>query len=178
MNVIQLNTLGFIQKIKEHEEFKKYMLDYINERNSDTIESYGHVSYTDWNHNTNVNRQYVTKIGKILQPYLNNVAKKLKATEVIVSNIWFQHYEKDSGHNWHYHTESNWSAIYYIDLPDIVLKTQLFDLHENKILSNTNIEEGDLFIFPSTILHRSPVNRTNNTKTVISFNLNFDGVFI
>jgi len=178
MNVIKLNTLGFIQKIKEHEEFKKYMLNYINKRNSDTIETYDSVTLTDWNHNTNVNRQYVKKLGKILQPYLKNVAEKLKATDIRVSNIWFQHYTKDSGHNWHYHTESNWSAIYYIDLPDKALNTQLFDLHENKILRHTDIEEGDLFIFPSTILHRSPVNRTNNSKTVISFNVNFDKVFI
>jgi hypothetical protein len=176
MEIIKLNTVGFIQNIKEHKEFKSYMLNYINERTSDTIEKYDDITLTDWKYATSVNRQYIPTLGKILKPYLKNVAQKLKTTTVEISNMWFQHYSKNSKHDWHFHTETNWSAIYYIDLPEEKLKTQLFDLYENKILDNLNLKEGYLFVFPANIFHKSPINTTNKTKTIISFNINFHDV--
>ena len=43
------------------------------------------------------------------------------------------------------------------------------------IISNkkTNMKEGDIVIFPSFIIHRSPKIVSNTRKTIISFNLNF-----
>jgi hypothetical protein len=37
-------------------------------------------------------------------------------------------------------------------------------------------EEGDIVIFPSSIIHTSQVQKTNFLKTIISFNISFDDI--
>ena len=37
MKTIELNTLGFIQEIKEHKEFKSFMLNYILNNNFSSL---------------------------------------------------------------------------------------------------------------------------------------------
>ena len=49
----------------------------------------------------------------------------------------------------------------------------MYDITENKIV-DIELKEGQLFTFPANILHRSPINISNNVKTIISFNTNFD----
>ena len=39
-----------------------------------------------------------------------------------------------------------------------------------------DLHEGDMFVFPSTILHCSPLNVTDIRKTVISFNMKVGNV--
>ena len=36
---------------------------------------------------------------------------------------------------------------------------------------NPKVKEGDLFIFPSFILHEAPINTSDEPRTIISFNL-------
>ena len=89
MKTIELNTLGFIQEIKEHKEFKSFMLNYILNNNFNSLNN---VSITDWSDAKNPDREYVIEIDKILKTYLANVSRKLKTLEIQVSNIWFQRY--------------------------------------------------------------------------------------
>ena len=37
-----------------------------------------------------------------------------------------------------------------------------------------DINEGDLITFPANMIHRSPQNNTNERKSIISFNCDFD----
>lgn len=171
MKTIELNTLGFIQEIKEHKEFKSFMLNYILNNN---FNSHINVSITDWTDAKNPDREYVIEISKFLKTYLANVSRKLKALDIQVSNIWFQRYFKHSEHEWHYHPKSNWTAVYYVELPEEKVKTQLYDLSKDKIIDDIKLKEGDLFIFPANILHRSPPNISEEPKTIVSFNINFD----
>ena len=86
MKTIELNTLGFIQEIKEHKEFKSFMLNYILNNNFNSLNN---VSITDWTDAKNPDREYVIEISKFLKTYLANVSRKLKALEIQVSNIWY-----------------------------------------------------------------------------------------
>ena len=52
----------------------------------------------------------------------------------------------------------------------------MYDIPENKIVFDTELVEGDLYLFPSNILHRSPPNNTNKQKSIISFNVDFDDI--
>ena len=175
MKTIELNTLGFIQEIKEHEEFKSFMLDYISNNDFPHIDN---VSITDWEDCTNLDREYVSKLGELLAPYLTNIANKLRALDVQVPQIWFQRYLDNADHVWHYHPKSSWTAVYYIELPDEKVTTQLYDFTTEKIIDNIKLKEGELFVFSSNILHRSPPNLSGKPKTIISFNLDFDNVVI
>ena len=92
-----------------------------------------------------------------------------------MGNMWFQQYYHNSKHQWHNHGNSNWSAVYYVQMPDDKIKTLLWDYHGDKIVDDIELQEGDLFVFPSNVLHCSPPNFTNKVKTIISFNMNGNG---
>lgn len=177
MKTIKLNHVAFVLKIKEHKSFKDYMLNYIkNQTTCKLVDGEDDITNTDWNNNTDNNREYVLKFAKILQPYLNKISSNLYTEEINISNMWFQQYGNKSKHQWHYHNKINWSAIYYVELPDDEIKTQIFDPFERKVVTITDLEEGDLMVFPANLLHRSPENLTGKTKTIISFNVDFDKV--
>ena len=82
--------------------------------------------------------------------------------------------------------------IDYLDLPIPNTFNQLyrgqvlvsFQIDENGDVVNPEIidtfdiklNEGDLFLFPANMLHRSPPNMTSKIKTIISFNIDFNEV--
>ncbi len=176
MRVLKLNTTSYVLNITEHKEFKEYMLGYISKQPcTPLVECNDDITNTDWQNSQDHNREYVKKFKNILNPYLTKITKALYAETFYVNNMWYQQYANNSKHQWHRHTECNWSAVYYLELPSNDVATQLFDIPNNKIVHEKNIKEGDLFLFPSNILHRSPPNLTNNIKSIISFNLDFDG---
>lgn len=78
---------------------------------------------------------------------------------------WFQQYEKGSDFSYHNHPSSHFAGIYYLELPD-ELGTQFIDLH------TPDIQEGQMIIFPSFLVHKSPINTINERKTVVAFNFN------
>ena len=177
MKKIKLNTCAFVMKVAEHDWFKDYMLGYIkNQPTTKLVVGKDDITNTDWNDSYDTNREYARKFISIIQPYLTQIIKELGLSSIQIQNIWYQQYSKDSTHYWHVHAGATWSAVYYIELPDTSIKTELFDIPENKIINDIEINEGDLFLFPSNILHRSPPNKIDEVKTIISFNVDFDGI--
>ena len=177
MRKLKLNTCAFVVKILEHESFKKFMLDHINKQpTTRLIEKNDDISNTDWKDSLDNDREYVKKFCKILEPYLLDLGRELKASTYKVGNMWYQQYSNKSRHQWHYHNNCNWSAVYFLELPNNDCVTQMYDIPENKIVFDTELVEGDLYLFPSNILHRSPPNNTNKQKSIISFNVDFDDI--
>ena len=172
----KLNICAFVVKVKGHKAFKKYMLNYIKSQSTNRlVEGNDDISNTDWHLSCESDRPYVNKFSKLIEPYLKEMCVSLKASKFVISNMWYQQYGKNSKHQWHYHGGSNWSAVYFIDLPRDTA-TQLYDITEQKILDDFNLKEGDLFIFPANVLHRSPPNKSDNIKTIISFNMGLEEV--
>jgi hypothetical protein len=174
MRILKLHTFCYILKINEHEEFKQYMLSYISKQPSNTlVELEDNITNTDWKNSHDRNREYVQKFYEVLRPYLSKLTIEIPAKNYQINNMWYQQYAKNSKHEWHRHIETNWSAVYFLELPDSSVATQFFETENNKTLHEKNIEEGDLLIFPANMLHRSPENLTNKIKSIISFNLYF-----
>ena len=84
-----------------------------------------------------------------------------------IDQLWFQKYKQSSNHKWHIHS-GNYTGVFYVKFPQDAPKTQLL---LNGKIANLNTSEGDLIIFPSFIKHRSPPNKSNNDKLIISYNL-------
>jgi hypothetical protein len=80
--------------------------------------------------------------------------------------MWFHQYNKGSFFDWHTHPQSNYSAVYFVELPSDELATEIHGVKKLKP------REGDLLVFPGFLPHRSPVNNTDSRKTIIS--MNFD----
>lgn len=175
MKIIRLNTTGFILPVKEHETFKKYMLDYIEKQPRLEINDKDKIYNTDYE-DVKIDKPYIDEAIRVLGPYLGNICERLKLNDVNVKEMWYQQYVKGNFHQWHTHPHSGWAGIYYIELPSDDTKTQLYDSLENKVIDNLDLREGDLFVFPATLLHRSPENTTDNMKTILSFNFDFNKI--
>tara|TARA_R100001509_G_scaffold68165_1_gene37798 strand:- start:276 stop:824 length:549 start_codon:yes stop_codon:yes gene_type:complete len=171
----KINSYYFLHKIKEHKKYKKKLIDLINKTEyKELYESTGQaISKTDWDVDCNIKREYVDLLYKMLTPYLLETAKFFEADNVRINRTWFQQYIKNDYHNWHTHPQSNYSSVYYLQLKDPNIKTEIMDYKTKKILKTCDIEEGDFIIFPAYLLHRSPKNKTNSKKTIFSLNLDF-----
>ena len=59
--------------------------------------------------------------------------------------------------------------MYYLEFPENAPPTILNNNDEIKI---PNVEEGDIVMFPAMTPHQGPELKTDERKTIISFNLN------
>ena len=87
--------------------------------------------------------------------------------QVFVDIMWFHQMSKGDYDNWHNHFGCQWIGIYYVDLP-VGEETELMDFDGN--VSQVDVKEGELLVFPSGYLHRSPPKLLDETKTIIAFN--------
>ena len=122
---------------------------------------------TDWQTDPSLKRGYWENYIKYIADECIDILKKDLYKNVNQKtwhhNHWFHIYEKDYGFGWHTHGESNFSGIYYVDLKDNKYKTEFMN-------TDIPIEEGNLLIFPSFLLHRSPVIKNKVKKIIVSFN--------
>ena len=160
-----------ITKIKEHKNIKKMIMEEINNTKQTSFEK---ITSTDWKTPANIERKYFTKyIKDVINKYYTRIAEQLglkdfNLTKLIIHNWWFQKYNKNSTHDWHTHAGSHFTNVYFVELPNKENATQI------KGLKNLNVEEGDLITFPAYWAHRSPINKTDKRKTIISFNTSYE----
>jgi hypothetical protein len=154
-----------INKVDNFKEINKQLLYLINKIPSNPlIENNDNILHTDYNLPNNFKREYLDYFFKIIKPYIEKMAVNLKSKEIKISHIWFQQYEKNNTHGWHTHPKAHFTNIYFVELPSNSLTTEI--LGHDKL----NLNEGDLLTFPAYFYHRSPINLTNERKTIISFN--------
>ena len=173
--VINLNCAAILKKLDCHNKVKEKLLSIINESWSYrmTNDSYGdNINRLDWSESLNFNREWVKFIKPKLEKHFNECAETLNYEKCDVHEIWYQQYIKNDTHTWHIHGE-NYTGVYYLELPENSSKTELLDQININNKITINAKEGDVVIFPSFIIHRSPKIVNNLRKTIISFNLNF-----
>jgi hypothetical protein len=188
MKKIKLNIYCLIKKFKEHNKYKKQLLSLFNEQKSktgttnlsmlnsqDNLYQYqDSINKLDWSNSKNFNRDWVNLIKVDLHKHFISCAKEFNFDRVQIDDLWFQQYVKGDFHGWHIHG-SNYTGVYYVNFKDKYAQTKLVDPITNKIIT-VKAKEGDIIIFPSFIIHCSPIQKVNKTKTIISFNLTFDGI--
>lgn len=177
----KLNSFYLIDKFPKHEELKKILLKEINQNIIDNrkIQNEDYTDYfsTDWTEDnlrisSDFTRKWVTIIYDDLINFFNNTFLKLGYQKCIIKDLWFQQYKNKGTHGWHIHGGS-FTGAYYLDLPKNSPPTQISHPFDNKNIINLKVKEGDVSIFPTHVVHRSPINMSKNKKTIISFNLEF-----
>ena len=159
----------FVTKIDNHKEINKNLLKLISEINNPYRDKEGSIiSNTDWTLPKEFKRNYLTYFFEIINPYMDEISLKFNSKNWIIHNCWFQQYLKSNTHVWHTHHSSHFTNVYFVELPDKYLVTEIY---EHKKL---NVKEGDLLTFPAYLFHRSPINKLNKRKTIISFNSSID----
>ena len=164
MQVNKIKCELFIQDVPNHQTHKKILLDLIKQLPNNPYEN---ISKTDWNLPKKLKRKY-------LDYFYPNISKSLmdnyyKSKSWRITNAWFQQYEKNSYHEYHNHTQTNFTNVYFLELPDTNFKTIL--KIENKEYEY-KVKEGQLITFPAHLLHTSKPNG-DKRKTIISFNSDF-----
>jgi len=94
------------------------------------------------------------------------------------SEVWFQKYENSMNHSVHTHGPIGFSSVCFIEYDKKSHKPTTFISPFGNYITGElerhepDVEEGDIIFFPSNLLHYAPVNLSNKTRTIMSFNLN------
>tara|TARA_R110000787_G_scaffold87015_1_gene185493 strand:- start:495 stop:1034 length:540 start_codon:yes stop_codon:yes gene_type:complete len=171
MKTIILESYGFQDKFQPHDLVQDHLINFLNKTaNNLDYHPRDKIDYLDWEKSTNMEREWVKFIKPLLEKHFLKCIKNLKLNTVHIRDLWFQKYKKDGVHNWHIHS-NNYTGVYYLKFPKHSTKTQL--VNKQKILE-IDAKEGDIVIFPSFVVHRSPKITEDIEKIIISFNLDFD----
>jgi hypothetical protein len=96
--------------------------------------------------------------------------------DLAVTNVWSVSYQKGDYHSPHNHSGIGLSAIMYLDLPEGTPGT-LFLQPWNDWLTDTSqygevfVEEGDIVIVPSFVVHYTKPNITDDVKRIIAWDM-------
>ena len=133
--------------------------------------------YVDWEVppiDSDPNQKYKTVFWEGAAPLIHKFSRDVAVRpeselnyQIFVDIMWFHQMTKGDYDNWHNHFACQWIGIYYIDLPEGE-ETELMNFDGE--VFKAKVEEGDLLIFPSGYLHRSPAILNDETKTIIAFN--------
>ena len=168
MKSVNINCKLYINKVKDFKKHKEKLLKLIDDMPPVMAEF---VTKSDWLVQKQFARPYLDYFyNDVAHNVMNTLAKKFKAVNWNIGNGWYQQYKKGSYHKWHNHTQTNYTNVFFLELPDNDYKTIIKD-GNGKIIS-FKVKEGDLITFPAHLLHKSKPNGEKR-KTIISFNSNF-----
>ena len=155
--------------LKEHHQIKDEVLNVI-----DSVECGSHptISKTSYNEDGDLGDEWSQKLNPYLKNTLVEIMNFLGYKNGHIPNIWFQQYENFSTHDWHTHL-ANYVGVYYLEFPEGSPKPEFIHpvTNENFFI---NVSEGDIMVFNSSLIHRSPPISGGLRKTIISFNIILD----
>lgn len=117
---------------------------------------------------------YAETVIDIIKPHLADFTNKRR---VEFTDMWFQKYDNGMQHGMHNHGHSGWSCVLYVEYdPQVHLPTTFYSPFNNPWSGRLQIfeppvREGDLVIFPSTVAHNAPENKSDKRRTIVSFNI-------
>ena len=159
-------------------ENKKKILDALPEENKERQDPQDNGLFTDFFVNSAAECEemppYAETIISVIKPYL---AEFTDQRRVEFSDMWYQKYYKGVQHQVHVHGHSGWSSVIYVEFdPDVHQATTFYSPFRNVWNGNLEtfqapVKEGDMVIFPATIAHEAPVNRSDTRRTIVSYNL-------
>jgi len=165
-----------VTRVKNHEQHKLELLKRINKYEADENMRWDHY-YGDYQVSPFVEQSEAPEYMKyfydnMAQDILRSVGNKLGLGlyNAEVHKLWYQRYEKKDFHDFHNHAGCHFANCYFLELPDNKYKTQIFD-RTSEI--QYNAKEGDVITFPAYLAHRSPINESQDIKTIIAWNSSY-----
>ena len=167
-----MNNEILLTKVETHNVIKDTLLDLINSQPSGPNDNTNDkVSRLDWHQSEEFDREWVQYFMPHFNKTYQTLVDKLGYKTFDVRGIWYQQYEHNDVHEWHLHSD-NYTGLYYLEMPNPV-ETQIYS---NDEIIDLPVSEGDLVIFPGYRIHKAPTNVAKTRKTIISFNVNFEGI--
>ena len=173
MKIEKLESFYIVNSIKEHITIKPELLNLIDKIPITEFKtSEENIVHTDWNLPKDYKREYADYFFQCIKPYMIEMSNKLHNNRCEIYNVWFQQYSKNNRHDWHVHQQANYTNVYYLEMPDNNMRTELYNILDDSIIT-LDVKEGDMVTFPAHLLHRSKLNESGNRKSIISFNCDF-----
>ena len=162
--------------IENWSENKKKILDALPPEDDSQLEPNGSGLYTDFFNNAKVKEipSYLHTVVDVIKPYLKSF---MDGNPVEFVEMWYQKYYNLVEHKTHCHGFTGWSSIIYVEFdPKVHESTRFFSPFRQPWdcdveVFQPKVKEGDMILFPSSLLHEAPVNRTNTRRTIISYNI-------
>jgi hypothetical protein len=126
---------------------------------------------TDYKVDVSVPRLYDTIVMPAIMSHMRAVEQVYKFKGINLISFWFQKYNTGDFHDWHVHPSCHFTNVYFVELPDTTLVTQVKNPFDDNNIIDITVNEGDILTFPGFFYHQAPV-VSNGVKTIISFNTN------
>ena len=120
--------------------------------------------------------EYASVVQNCVSEEMNYVSKLINYPAALLG-MWYERSEKNERHAVHNHGACGFSAVLYVDFdPEVHESTKFYfpfpDPMSGSIHSfNPIAKEGDLVVFPSSMLHEATPNQSDKPRTIISFNI-------
>ena len=162
--------------IENWSENKKKILAALPPEDDSQLEPSGSGLYTDFFINGKVKElpSYFDTVLDVIKPYLKSF---MDGNPVDFVEMWYQKYYNNVVHKTHCHGFTGWSSIIYVEFdPKVHESTRFFSPFRQPWdcdveVFQPKVKEGDMILFPSSLLHEAPVNRTDTRRTIISYNI-------
>ena len=155
----------FLYDVPNHDEIKDKLLlyfDELTEKHNLGQNPSRNISSTDYFHLKGSPPYKPIILDNLVPIIIDKLLPVFYCKGIEFQGCWFQQYNKGSDFSYHNHPGSHFAGIYYIELPDSPTEFLGFD--------SPTINEGQLLVFPSYLVHKSPVNNSDERKTVVAFN--------
>lgn len=177
-----LDSFFLVFQFSDHALTKTTILNSIDKQQPESLQlnteyCSDNITKLDWLLADNFTREWTLDFKPKLDKILHDIAQACGYVESQINELWFQQYYTFDKHGWHTHG-SNFTGVYYLELPNNAPRTQLVNPFTQTDIIIPNVNEGDILIFPSYVIHRAPVITNTLRKTIISFNCNFDKAHI
>ena len=167
---------------QHHLTLKQPLLHCLEQLPQTSVITGAKITKSDWNDNEHIGETHNPFAQQEPKPYWNILYPEIKhtidqamkavdITDFYCSNPWYQQYTTKDFHAWHRHPFAVYNVVYYLELPPNCPPTILRNPTDTKQIITPNVKEGDILIFPSCLVHGSPINETKLRKSIIAFNL-------
>ncbi len=189
---LAFSTPIWVSIIPNYKEMNEKLYDYIKKlhnNNPDGITKSNLLGWhsEDFNLESDEPKYFINSISASLNEAFNDMSWDIVNQEVKITSMWSIINKKNASNSRHIHSNNYLSAAYYVNAPnncgDIIFhdpRSVTTFRHpkfskQNKLNSNIftiKPKEGLLALFPSYLYHSVDLNRSNEERIVISFNIN------
>lgn len=161
-------------KIDKWDDKKKIILDLFK----DDIEMLDDIDQS-FNHNFKNKFKNNQKIELLFKNELDDFKNFFNFKNKKINSCWIENSKKNMHHEIHNHSNLGYSAVCYIDYDKnlhtpIVFVSPFANFFDGSLLkySPNNVSEGSLIFFPSSLMHYTNSNYSDQIRRVLSFNIN------
>jgi hypothetical protein len=178
MNNLFPIPFGRYPRTKDHEVYKKKLLEIFDADNPSGSDSQD--IKTDFRcKKRKAYSRYYRLTMKALGKHLSHIRSSMGYKAAIL-NMWYQQSTRGQYHGVHNHGVLGMSCVWYVEFNPSVHKGTTFiapfhsPMSGERLQDTPKVEEGDLVVFPSFLLHEQEPNDSDERRSVISFNLSAD----